>query len=205
MALWLTGNRAAGSWAHADQKASVFELKAAVLNILRRLGLANNLRQRQFTSDIYAAGLDITNAAGKTLATLGIVSNKVLKQFDIEQEVYYADMNWKVLMKETAKVKVEQEEISKFPPVKRDLALLVDKSVHFADIERVANETERNLLKSITLFDVYEGKNLPSGKKSYAVSLVLQDTEKTLVDKQIDAIMQKVIKAFESKLGASLR
>lgn len=205
LALWLTGNRATGSWARADQKASVFELKAAVLNILRRLGLANNLRQRQFNSDIFAVGLEISNAAGKVLASVGIVSNKVLKMFDIEQEVYYADMNWKVLMKETAKIKVQQEEISKFPPVKRDLALLVDNSVHFSDIERVAYETERKLLKRVTLFDVYEGKNLPAGKKSYAISLILQDTEKTLVDKQIDNMMQKFIKSFESKLGASLR
>ena len=205
LALWLTGNRASGSWAHADQKSSVFELKAAVLNILRRLGLADNLRQRQFGSDIFAVGLEIANPAGKVLATLGIVSNKILKKFDIEQEVYYADMNWKLLMKEAAKVKVQQEEISKFPPVKRDLALLVDKSIRFADIEKVASETERKLLKSITLFDVYEGKNLPEGKKSYAISLVLQDTEKTLVDKQIDNLMQKFIKNFETKLGASLR
>ena len=114
-------------------------------------------------------------------------------------------MNWKVLMKETAKIKVQQEEISKFPPVKRDLALLVDNSVHFSDIERVAYETERKLLKRVTLFDVYEGKNLPAGKKSYAISLILQDAEKTLVDKQIDNMMQKFIKNFESKLGASLR
>jgi len=205
LALWLTGNRATGSWTRADQKASVFELKAAVLNVLRRLGLADNTRQRQFNNDIFAVGLEITNPAGKVLATLGIVSNKVLKQFDIEQEVYYADMNWKVLMKETAKVKVQQEEISKFPPVKRDLALLVDQTVHFADIEKVAYETERKLLKSVSLFDVYEGKNLPAGKKSYAISLILQDTEKTLVDKQIDNMMQKFIKSFESKLGASLR
>ncbi len=205
LALWLTGNRAAGSWARADQKTSIFELKAAVLNVLRRLGVADNIRQRQFNSDIFAVGLEITNPAGKVLATLGIVSNKVLKQFDIEQEVYYADMNWKTLMKEAAKVKVQQEEISKFPPVKRDLALLVDQSVHFADIEKVAYETERKCLKSVTLFDVYEGKNLPSGKKSYAISLILQDTEKTLVDKQIDNMMQKFIKSFESKLGASLR
>ena len=205
LGLWLTGNRATGSWARADQKTSVFELKAAVLNVLRRLGLADNLRQRQFSSDIYAAGLELTSVSGKVLATLGIVSNKVLKMFDIEQEVFYADMNWNVLMKEAAKIHVQQESISKFPPVKRDLALLVDNSVHFSDIEKVAYETERKLLKSVTLFDVYEGKNLPAGKKSYAISLVLQDVEKTLVDKQIDNLMQKFIKSFETKLGATLR
>ena len=205
LALWLTGNRASNSWAHADQKASVFELKAAVLNILRRLGLSSSLRQRQFNNDIFAVGLEIASANGKVLATLGIVSNKILKKFDIEQEVYYADMDWKVLMKETAKVKVQQEEISKFPPVKRDLALLVDNSVRFADIEKVAYDTDRRLLRSVNLFDVYEGKNLPQGKKSYAISLIIQDTEKTLVDKQIDNLMQKFVKAFESKLGATLR
>ena len=176
-----------------------------MLNVLRRLGLADNLRQRQFSSDIYAAGLELTSVSGKVLATLGIVSNKVLKMFDIEQEVFYADMNWNVLMKEAAKIHVQQESISKFPPVKRDLALLVDNSVHFSDIEKVAYETERKLLKSVTLFDVYEGKNLPTGKKSYAISLVLQDVEKTLVDKQIDNLMQKFIKSFETKLGATLR
>ena len=189
----------------ADTKATVFELKAAVLNILRRLGLDTALRQKQFNSDIFAVGLDITNPKGKVLATLGIVSNKILTRFDIDQEVCYADLNWKALMKDAAKVKVEQQEIAKFPPVKRDLALLVDQSVQFADIERIAYDTEKRLLKSITLFDVYEGKNLPAGKKSYAISLILQDTEKTLNDKAIDASMQKFIKMFETKLGASLR
>ncbi len=205
LGLWLTGNRNQGSWAVADTKATVFELKAAVLNILRRLGLDTALRQKQFNSDIFAVGLDITNPKGKVLATLGIVSNKILTRFDIDQEVCYADLNWKALMKDAAKVKVEQQEIAKFPPVKRDLALLVDQSVQFADIERIAYDTEKRLLKSITLFDVYEGKNLPAGKKSYAISLILQDTEKTLNDKAIDATMQKFIKMFETKLGASLR
>ena len=205
LGLWMTGNRNQGSWAMADQKATVFELKAAVMNILKRLGLDDNLRQKQFKSDIFAAGLEIATSKGKVLATLGIVSNKVLTRFDIEQEVYYADMNWKALMKDAAKVKVEQQEIAKFPPVKRDLALLVDKSVQFAEIERVAYDTEKKLLKSVTLFDVYEGKNLPEGKKSYAISLILQDAEKTLNEKAIEAVMSKFVKNFETKLGASLR
>lgn len=205
LALWVTGNRVSGSWAHADEKASFFELKAAVINILKRLGIANGLRQRQYSNDIFAAGLELTTPSNKVLANLGIVSNKILKNFDIEQEVYFAELNWKTLMKEAAKIKVQQQEIAKFPPVKRDLALLVDNSVKFADIEKVAFDTDRKLLKSVTLFDVYEGKNLPAGKKSYAISLILQDAEKTLVDKAIDAIMQKFIKNFESKLGASLR
>ena len=205
LALWLTGHRNTGSWAVADQKATFFELKAAVLNILKRLGLDCQLKQQQFQDDILAAGLNISTLRGKVLATLGIVSNKILKKFDIDQEVYYADLNWKSLVKDALKVKVEQEEIAKFPPVKRDLALLVSKDVKFADIEKLAFETDRKLLKSVNLFDVYEGKNLPEGTKSYAVSFIIQDTEKTLVDKQIDGLMQKLIKNFETKLGAQLR
>ncbi len=205
LGLWMTGNRNQGSWAVADQKATIFELKAAVMNILKRLGLDDNLRQKQYKSDIYAVALDITTSKGKVLATLGIVSNKVLSRFDIEQEVYYADLNWKSLMKDASKVKVEQQEIAKFPPVKRDLALLVDQTVQFADIERCAFDTEKKLLKSVSLFDVYEGKNLPAGKKSYAISLILQDAEKTLNDKAIESVMSKFIKNFEVKLGASLR
>ncbi len=205
LALWLTGHRNTGSWAVADQKATFFELKAAVLNILKRLGLDCQLKQQQFQDDIFAAGLNISTPQGKVLATLGIVSNKILKKFDIDQEVYYADLNWKSLVKDALKVKVEQEEIAKFPPVKRDLALLVNKDVKFADIEKLAFETDRKLLKSVNLFDVYEGQNLPEGTKSYAVSFIIQDTEKTLVDKQIDGLMQKLIKTFETKLGAQLR
>ena len=205
LALWMTGQRCQGSWAVADQKATVFELKAAVLNILRRLGLDVQLRQKQFRSDIFAVGLEITTPKNKVLATLGILSNKLLTRFDIDQEVYYADLNWKALMKDAAKVKVEQQEIAKFPPVKRDLALLVDQSVQFADIERVAYDTEKRLLRSVTLFDVYEGKNLPAGKKSYAISLILQDPEKTLNDKAIEAVMNKVMKMLETKLGAAQR
>ena len=205
LALWLTGHRNTGSWAVADQNATFFELKAAVLNILKRLGLDCQLKQQQFQDDIFAAGLNVSTPRGKVLATLGIVSNKILKKFDIDQEVYYADLNWKSLVKDALKVKVEQEEIAKFPPVKRDLALLVSKDVKFADIEKLAFETDRKLLKSVNLFDVYEGKNLPEGTKSYAVSFIIQDTEKTLVDKQIDGLMQKLIKNFETKLGAQLR
>lgn len=205
LGMWLTGNKVQGSWAAQDAKATVYELKAAVMNILKRLGIDGGLKQRQFKSDIYAVGLSIETAAGKPVAQLGIVKNAILQKFDIEQEVYYADLNWKTLMKMAAKVKVEQQEISKFPPVKRDLALLVDEKVQFAEIEKVARDTEKKLLKSITLFDVYEGKNLGMGKKSYAISMMLQDTEKTLNEKVIEATMTKLINAFESKLGAMLR
>ena len=126
---------------------------------------------------------------GKRLATFGIVTKKILKAFDIDNEVYYADLNWKELMKAIRSVKISYTEISKFPTVKRDLALLIDKKVQFAEIEKIAYETEKKLLKEVSLFDVYEGKNLEAGKKSYAVSFLLQDETQTLNDKMIDKIM----------------
>lgn len=206
LALWVTGNRVDNSWAHPNEKSSVYELKAYVENILVRLGV--NLQSVIFgnlTNDIYSAALSITTRAGRQLGTLGIVNPKICKALDIDTEVYYAELSWTLLMKETKKSKVTFSEISKFPAVKRDLALLLDKSVKFADVKKIANESERKLLKEVTLFDVYEGKNLPAGKKSYAVSFYLQDEGKTLNDKQIDAIMKKIQTNLEQKLGAQLR
>ncbi len=136
---------------------------------------------------------------------MGIVSPKICKELDIETDVYYAELSWTLLMKEIKKSKVTFSEISKFPAVKRDLALLLEKNVQFAEIEKIATESERKLLKDVALFDVYEGKNLPAGKKSYAVSFYLQDEGKTLNDKQIDAIMKKIQTNLEQKLGAQLR
>lgn len=206
LGLWVCGDRVENSWAHADEKATVYELKAYVENILIRLGV--NLKKVVFgnlSNDIYSTGVSITTTSGRELGTFGIVNRKICKAIDIDFEVYYAELSWTLLMKETKKNKVTFSEISKFPAVKRDLALLLDKSVQFAEIEKIAEESERKLLKEVSLFDVYEGKNLPAGKKSYAVSFYLQDETKTLNDKQIDAIMQKIRKNLESKLGASLR
>ena len=206
LGLWVCGDRVENSWAHADEKATVYELKAYVENILIRLGV--NLKKVVFgnlSNDMYSTGVSITTTSGRELGTFGIVNRKICKAMDIDFEVYYAELSWTLLMKETKKSKVTFSEISKFPAVKRDLALLLDKSVQFAEIEKIAEESERKLLKEVSLFDVYEGKNLPAGKKSYAVSFYLQDETKTLNDKQIDAIMQKIRKNLESKLGASLR
>lgn len=133
------------------------------------------------------------------------MTKKLLKSFDIDNEVYFADLNWKELMKAIRSVKISYKEISKFPAVKRDLALLLDKNVQFAEIEKIAYETEKKLLKEVELFDVYEGKNLEAGKKSYAVSFLLQDESQTLNDKMIDKIMSKLVKNLEDKLGAKLR
>lgn len=206
LGLWVCGDRVENSWAHVDEKATVYELKAYVENILIRLGV--NLKKVVFgnlSNDIYSTGVSLTTTSGRELGTFGIVNRKICKAMDIDFEVYYAELSWTLLMKETKKNKVTFSEISKFPAVKRDLALLLDKSVQFAEIEKIAEESERKLLKEVSLFDVYEGKNLPAGKKSYAVSFYLQDETKTLNDKQIDAIMQKIRKNLESKLGASLR
>ncbi len=206
LGLWVCGNRVENSWAHADEKSSVYELKAYVENILARLGVdRKKVIFGNLSNDIYSSGISITTGSGRELGTFGIVSRKICKSMDIDFDVYFAELSWTLLMKETKKSKVTFSEISKFPAVKRDLALLLDKSVQFAEIEKIARDSERKLLKDISLFDVYEGKNLPAGKKSYAVSFFLQDETKTLNDKQIDAIMQKIRKNLEDKLGASLR
>lgn len=206
LGLWLTGKRVSNSWAHADEDSSVYQLKAYVENIFRRLGLSmQGLVVGNLTDDIYAAALSVQTRGGKRLATFGVVARKLLKAFDIDNEVYYADFNWKELLKAIKSVKVGYKELSKFPAVKRDLAQLIDKKVQFAEIEKIAYETEKKLLKEVSLFDVYEGKNLEAGKKSYAVSFLLQDETATLNDKQIDKIMSKLVANLENKLGAKLR
>lgn len=206
LGLWVTGKRVSGSWIHADEDATFFELKAYVLNILSRLGVSlGGLVFAPCTKDIYSKGIEIQNRGGKVLAMMGVVSKKVQKALDVDNEVYYADLNWKLLMKTIRNNKVSYSEISKFPAVSRDLALLLDKNIEFAEIEKIAFATEKKLLKEVKLFDVYEGKNLETGKKSYAVNFLLQDETKTLNDKQIDAIMSKLIANLESKLGAKLR
>ena len=206
LGLWVTGKKVSNSWIHADENSSVYELKAYVENILKRLGLdLRNLVVGNLTDDIFAAALTVHTRGGKRLATFGVVTKKLLKAFDIDNEVYYADLNWKELMRAIRSVKVSFKEISKFPAVKRDLALLLDKNIQFAEIEKIAYETEKKLLKEVELFDVYEGKNLEAGKKSYAVSFLLQDETQTLNDKMIDKIMSKLVKDLEDKLGAKLR
>lgn len=206
LALWVTGKRVQGSWAHADEDTSFYELKAYVEHILRRLGLAQGtLVSETSDNNIFDKALALKTRAGKVVVEMGILSHKLLKKMDIAQPVYYADLNWTAIMKAIRKNKLAFQEISKYPNVSRDLALLLDSSVAFAQIEEIARQTEKKLLKKVELFDVYEGKNLPEGKKSYAVNFILQDETKTLNDKAIDAIMQKLIKNITTKLGAELR
>ena len=206
LGLWLSGTRTENSWLHADEQTSVYELKAYVENILRRLGVDEKKTvRRTFTDEIYSSGMTIETAAGRTLATFGIVDRRIARQADIDTEVSFAELSWTALMKETRRATTVFSEIPKFPEVRRDLALLVDTAVTFAEIEQTAAETDRKLLRRVVLFDVYEGKNLPAGKKSYAVSFYLQDAERTLTDRRIDDLMAKLRRNLESKLGAQLR
>ncbi len=206
LGLWLTGKRVRGSWAHPDEDSSFAQLKAYVMNIFTRLGVPfGMLVFGEGKSDIYSASICVENRGGKVLAEMGIVSNKLTKAFDIDSPVYFADIRWNQILRIIKNQNVTYTEISKFPAVSRDLALLLDSNVPFGEVERIAYQTEKKLLKAVKLFDVYEGKNLPEGKKSYAVNFILQDSEKTMGDKQIDAIMQKLINNLTKELGAELR
>ena len=206
LGLWLTGNKRAQSWVAAEEKSSIYELKAFVENVFARLGFTmRKLVVGEYGNDLLSEALTVYTRSGKQLAVYGIVSTKIRKMMDIDAEVYFADLNWNAILAELGDQKVRYTELAKFPEVKRDLALLLDKNVTFAEIEKIAFDTERKLLKSVNLFDVYEGKNLEEGKKSYAVSFVLQDETKTLTDGQIEPIMKKLQGNFETKLGAKLR
>jgi len=206
LGIWITGNKRTASWTGAEEKSSIFELKAFVENVFRRLGFdLLKLVSGEYADDLMSEALTVYSKAGLKLAVYGIVHSKIRKVMDVDAEVYYADLNWKNILTELGDHKVQYAEISKFPEVKRDLALLLDKKVKFSEIEKISYETESKLLKSVNLFDVYEGKNMEPGKKSYAVSFILQDETKTLTDKQIEGIMKKLQQNFETKLGAKLR
>lgn len=206
MGLWITGRRVSSSWAHKDEESSFFELKACVLNIFRRLGLdVRSLHVEEVSDDIFSSSLRYSLRSGKTIAQTGLVRNALLRKLDIEQPVFFAEICWDELLKATRKQKTSFAELPRFPAVRRDLALLVDNGVSFAQIEEVAYASEKKLLKEVSLFDVYEGKNLEPGKKSYAVSFTLQDESQTLNDKQIEKVMDNMIRNLQTKLDARLR
>ncbi len=206
LALWVTGKRVEGSWAHPNEDSNYYELAAYVQNILSRIGLKSGMAvTKKSENPVFASALQMDSRGGKTLVEMGILSKELLKQFDLQQPVFFAQLNWTQLMKATRKNEITFTDIPKHPAVSRDLALLVDTTVEFAQIEQVARQAEKKLLKSVELFDVYEGKNLPAGKKSYAVNFILQDDERTMNDKQIDAIMQKLIASLKKQLSAELR
>ena len=206
LGIWITGKRVEGSWIHADEDTSFYELKAHVDNILRRIGLPKGMVvAEKSANDIFATGITLKNRGGKVLVEMGVISKKIQKQADIEREVYYAEINWTQVTNAVKKNAVHFTEVPKYPAVSRDLALLIDKNVEFAEIEKIARQTEKKLLKRVELFDVYEGEKLPEGKKSYAVNFILQDPEKTMGDKQIDTIMNKLINNLKRQLNAELR
>ena len=206
LSLFVTGNQQPETWRVKESPADFFDLKAAALSVLYRMGIAES--QLQTTDEdpgpVFEYGMQYT-LNNKPLATLGKVSKKVLKDFDIRQEVFYAIIEWEPLMKHADRRQVLYTDIPKFPEVRRDLALLIDRSVKFSQIEKLAFHTERKLLKAVRLFDVYQDERLGENKKSYAVSFTLLDERKTLTDKEIDKIMQKLAWNFEKELGAEIR
>ena len=206
LGLWLTGNKTTQSWVQKEEKTSFYTLHAYVSNVLRRLGVnLQTVNYEPLNSELCSDGMVIKAPNGKLIGYMGVVNSKLLKAFDIDNPVYYADLDWNMLLRLNKQYKPVINDLPKFPEVKRDFALLVDKSVKFADLAKAALATEKKLLKAVNLFDVYEGKNLEAGKKSYALSFILQDTENTLKDKQIEAIMTKLQKVFEEKFDAKLR
>ncbi len=207
LGMWLAGKREHNSWIKENEKTSIYELKAHVENVFRRLGVqaqALNISENA-ESDLMSVTLKYTAHNGKDIAVLGIVKHGILQKLDISGDVFFADINWTNLMKLTRKNKVVYSKLSKFPPVSRDLALLVKSDVKFADIERIARSTEKKLLKSVELFDVYEGKNIGEGMKSYAVNFILEDSEKTLTDERTDKVMKNIMNNLAREIGVQQR
>ncbi|RZJ72905.1 phenylalanine--tRNA ligase subunit beta [Flavobacterium sp.] len=202
LTLTVSGNRSGETWTGAQKPSDFFLFKGFVTGILSRLGIEKT-QTRPLVTDLISDGISLY-VGEELVVEFGVVKKSVLKHFDIKQEVLFADFNWDAVLKFVSN-KIKFTDIPKYPEVRRDLALLVDQSVNFDAIYNLAKQTEKGLLKNVNLFDVYEGKNLPEGKKSYAVSFTLQDTTKTLTDDQIDKIMGKLLKNFEGQLGASLR
>ncbi len=205
LALFMTGSKNSVNWNTPEESVTFYDLKNQVEKVLERLGIdVNNIEKGNSDLELLSGGLKYS-VSNITLVNFGMVSKKELKKVDVSIPVFYAEIYWNNLIKTISGKKVIFNEISKFPEVKRDLALVIDQSVTFDDIRSVALKTEKKLLKSISLFDVYEGDKIEVGKKSYAVSFILQDETKTLKDKQIDKIMQKFMMNFERELGAIIR
>ncbi len=202
LSVFLSGNRSGESWTNPTKPTDFFLFKGYIHSILSRLGLTK-IVNKSVESDVFAEGIALASG-NDILVEFGILKKSILKEFDIKQEVLFADFNWDLILK-LISTKIKFQDIPKYPDVKRDLALLVDSSVSFESIYTIATQTEKSLLKEVNLFDVYQGANLPEGKKSYAVSFVLQDATKTLTDVQIDKTMSKIKHNLETELGASLR
>ncbi|WP_108246202.1 phenylalanine--tRNA ligase subunit beta [Muricauda brasiliensis] len=203
LAIFISGDRSQNSWSVASKKSEFFYLKGIVDNVLERLGL-RDIDTKPLTESGYAEGISYMKN-DKVLVSLGLVGKADIKKFDIKQEVFFADLNWDAILESVSTQNVSFKEIPKFPEVTRDFALLLDESISFQKVYDIAWNTEKKLLRKVNLFDVYTGKNLPEGKKSYAVSFTLMDEKKTLTDKQIDKIMGKLLAQYQKELGAELR
>ncbi|TBW28404.1 phenylalanine--tRNA ligase subunit beta [Gramella sp. KN1008] len=203
LSLFLTGQRMAESWNSVPGNGNFFYLKGVINSIFQKLGI-NNLKAKAAKSDIFSEGIQL-NTKKARLVEFGVVRKSILKKFDIDQEVIFADFNWQEVLEMTKTQKMSFSPIPKYPSMRRDFALLLDNSVSYDEIEQIAHQTEKKLLREVNLFDVYEGKNLPEGKKSYAISFVFQDENKTLTDKQVDKMMSKLQHRFEKELKAELR
>lgn len=204
LSMFVTGNEHSENWDKEEKQVDFFSIKKEVINTLSRLGILKNQLIHATKNELLAEGLAIS-INKKPVADFGRVSKKVLAHFGIKQPVYYAEINWDSVLQLMVMNKTKYKELAKFPSSRRDLSLLLDKEIKFEQIQEIASRADRKILKEIGLFDIYEGKNLPEGKKSYAVSFLFQDENKTLVDKQIEKIMTKIQGELESKLGASLR
>lgn len=203
--IWLTGEKTAESWIQKPQAASFYTIKGYVHSILNRFGFdTDSLTIEEAPSDIFEYGLSYI-FKNKPLVTFGLVNRNILESFDIKAEVFFAEFKWNLVFEHSVSLKIVYKELPKFPEVKRDLALLIDKNITYGQIQKLAYATERKLLKRVNLFDVYQGKNLGENKKSYAVSFILVDESKTLTDVQIDKTMNNLIAVFGKELGAQIR
>lgn len=205
LGIFITGKTSEQSWNNTNENTDFYYLKAYVLNVLEKLGInRENLSENYISNEMFSEGLELL-IGNKVVGYLGQLKKQLLKITDVTQEVFYAEINWGVVLEIVENHKISFHPLAKYPTVRRDFALLLDDNVTFADIKKVIKQAERKLLKDIYLFDVYRGDKLPKGKKSYAVTVVLQDEEATLTDKQIDKVSQKLQKTFENQLGATLR
>jgi phenylalanyl-tRNA synthetase beta chain len=203
LSLMVSGNIQKSNWNVISQSSDFFYLKGVLTTFLERLGI-NKLRSKAMDGNIFSEAISIQTGKLK-LAEFGSVSKNILKDFGIKQEVFYADINWDNVLRKVGKKEIKVTDLAKYPEVKRDLALLLDENVKFIDLYNTAFQSERKLLKEVDLFDVYTGNKLPEGKKSYALSFVLQDENKTLNDKQIDKIMDKLQQTFIEQFSAEIR
>ena len=203
LTIFISGARTKETWTSPSQNSDFFYLKGIIISILERIGVSN-LKTSPIKSDVFSEGI-VFSLGKKKLVEFGVVTKQIRKEFGIKQEVLFADFDWSTILSISGNKKIKVSNLTKFPSVKRDLALLLDEKVTFKELYDLAFQSERNLLKNVDLFDVYQGDKLPEGKKSYAVSFVLQDKNKTLEDRQIDKIMQKLQQSFEKNLEAVLR